>query len=572
MPSERHSHRPARSTPWVALLGAAALAALLAAPGPALSQTHGSGGAELGRLEFPTSAPDQAQRSFLEGVLWLHSFEYGHAREAFRQAREVDPDFVMAYWGEAMTHNHPVWHEQDLEAGREALARLAPTREERLAKAPTERERDWLGAVEVLFGEGEKAARDRAYAEAMRQLAEKYPEDREAAAFYALALLGTAGEGRDIPTYMRAAAVAEEVFAENPRHPGAVHYLIHSYDDPVHAPLGLRAARVYAELAPDAVHARHMPSHIFLALGDWDAVIESNVASADAAEAQGGVSYHALHWLGYGQLQKARYGEAGETLQRMRAHARLRPTAGARYYLARARATYLVELETGPDAWYDEAAGLEIDHEEIGLLAAASDLFGTGLAALRDRDVLAAAEAVSRIGQAREEALRRGAEGEAPTPGSVEAARAMEAQLAGLVGLAQGELEDGLERLREAVAIESEMRMEYGPPMVPKPARELLGDALLALDRPAEAREAYQAALERAPRRAQSLLGLARAAADAGDRRQAARAYSELAAMWSEADPELAAVAEVRRRARELAGGAEADSAARLDSAVGSTR
>lgn len=507
--------------------------------------------AQLGELEFPTSAGPEAQRHFLEGVLWLHSFEYEHARRAFRRARSAEPDFVLAYWGEAMTHNHPVWYRQDLEAGRAALERLAPTREERLAKAPTERERDWLAAVEVLFGEGEKAERDRAYARAMERLREKYPDDREAAAFYSLALLGTAGEGRDVPIYMRAAAVAEEVFRENPRHPGAVHYLIHSYDDPVHAPLGLRAAETYAEIAPGAVHAQHMPSHIFLALGDWEAVIAANQASAAAAEAEGGASYHALHWLGYAQLQSGRYGAAGETLSRMRRHVARRPTPGARYYLARARATYLVELAVGPSAWQEEVAALSVDSEEIGLLATTSDLFASGLAAIRAGDLLAAAEAASRIRHRRERAQLE--EGERQMPGEIEASRAMEAQLAGLLSLGAEEAEEALARIGKAAEIEAAMPMEYGPPMVPKPSQELMGDVLLSLDRPAEAREAYAAALERAPRRALSLLGLARAATREENRTAAVRAYTELARIWEEADPGLPAVQEARRMANELA-------------------
>src|SRR5690606_15789431 len=169
-------------------------------------------------------------------------------------------------WGEALTHHHPIWMEQDRDAALAALDALATSPEARLALAPTEREKDYLRTLDVLFGEGEKEARDDAYAEAMAALAARYPDDLDAAAFHALALLGTAHEGRDFATYMRAAAVAEAVFDRNPRHPGAAHYLIHAYDDPVHAPPGLRPARAYAEIAPDASHALHMPSHIYVAL------------------------------------------------------------------------------------------------------------------------------------------------------------------------------------------------------------------------------------------------------------------------------------------------------------------
>ena len=156
-----------------------------------------------------------------------------------RLPRKVDTAFSMAYWGEAMTYNQPIWHKQQTAEARAVLESLAPTLEERLAKAPTPREKDYLRAIDLLYyGSEDKEERDRAYLAATLQLYESYPEDLDAAAFHALAILGSSHGGRDFAKYMRAAAVVEEVFARNPRHPGAAHYLIHSYDDPVHAPLG----------------------------------------------------------------------------------------------------------------------------------------------------------------------------------------------------------------------------------------------------------------------------------------------------------------------------------------------
>ena len=269
---------------------------------------------DLGKIDFPTSGSPEAQKLFLRGVLLLHSFEYEDSAEAFRAAEKLDPGFAMAYWGEAMTYNHPVWVEVDVDKGRESLKKLGATPEDRLSKATTKREKGYFQAVEILYGEGDKKSRDVAYAEAMKKLHEQYPDDLEAATFYSLALLGSSESIRDYAVYMKAAAVSEEVFSKNPNHPGAVHYLIHSYDDPVHAPLGLRPARVYAKIAPAAAHALHMPSHIFLALGMWDEEIASNQASWAAADARVqrknlGVDsrgYHALHWLEYGYLQEGR--------------------------------------------------------------------------------------------------------------------------------------------------------------------------------------------------------------------------------------------------------------------------
>src|SRR5947209_7231062 len=252
----------------LALFGFLALSLVFTVPASAQS--------EVGEVAFANSGPLEAQEPFLRGLALLHNFEYPDAAEQFRKAEAVDPDFAMAYWGEAMTFTHPVWMQQDLDAARAVLGRLGATPEARLAKARTERERDYLRAVEVLYGSGTKEERDFRYSDAMAALHQRYPQDVDATAFYALSLLGTAHQGRDFATYMRSAALLEEVFPTHQRHPGVLHYLIHSYDDPIHAPLGMRAARLYGKVAPNAGHALHMTSHIFVALGLWDDVIAAN--------------------------------------------------------------------------------------------------------------------------------------------------------------------------------------------------------------------------------------------------------------------------------------------------------
>jgi hypothetical protein len=231
----------------------------------------------------------------------------------------------MAYWGEAMTNNHGVWHEQDLPAAREVLSRLGATPEARRAKAITEREKQYLGTIEILYGEGSKNDRDQKYESAVARLHQQYPDDVDATAFYALAILSSAEQGRDFATYMRAAAVLEEVFPQHPRHPGVVHYLIHCYDDPIHAPLGLRPARIYAQIAPDAGHAQHMTSHIFLALGMWDDVVKANETAIAVVNRQlaaagklGLFCGHYPYWLEYGYLQQGRVSDARRVLEACR--------------------------------------------------------------------------------------------------------------------------------------------------------------------------------------------------------------------------------------------------------------
>src|SRR6185295_1416967 len=283
---------------------------------------------DVGEVSFANSGAPAAQEPFLRGLALLHNFEYPDAAVAFRKAQEVDPSFAMAYWGEALTYTHPVWFQQNAEAARAALQRLGATPAERVAKAGTEREKDYLRTLDVLYGEGEKNDRDVRYAEAMRVLHEKYPDDVDATAFYALSLLGTAHEGRDFATYMRAASLLEDVFPANQHHPGVLHYLIHSYDDPVHAPLGMRAARLYGAVAPDAPHALHMTSHIFIAMGMWDGVVDANVRALEVANRQRAAlgkppawCGHVPTWLHYGYLQEGRVAEARKLLDDCRAFA-----------------------------------------------------------------------------------------------------------------------------------------------------------------------------------------------------------------------------------------------------------
>jgi hypothetical protein len=305
-------HRSVRVVTFVGLT--------LALAGRASAQAPG-----VGQVAFPNSGSPAAQQDFLTGLAQLHNFEYGPAAELFRKAQQRDPEFAMAYWGEAMTHNHAVWMEQDLTAARAVLQKLGPTADARLAKAKTEREKDYLRAVETLYGEGDKKARDFLYAEAMDGIRRKYPDDVEAAAFTALALLGTSHAGRDFAIYMRAAAILEPLFPSHQKHPGIAHYLIHSYDDPIHAPLGLRAAREYSTIAPDAAHAQHMCSHIFVAMGMWDDVVEANEA---AVKITGNIAApnrppascgHYPFWLTYGYLQQGRIEAANAMVKKCHA-------------------------------------------------------------------------------------------------------------------------------------------------------------------------------------------------------------------------------------------------------------
>jgi tetratricopeptide (TPR) repeat protein len=517
---------------------------------PILAEQPQAASSSLGRVDFPTTAPPEAQAHFLRGVAALHSFWYDEAADAFRAAQKAAPGFALAYWGEALTYDHPIWGERDLEAARQVLQRLAPKAAERAARAGNEKEKAWLAAVEALYGDGEKDARTRAYADALQKVHERWPDDLEAASFYALSLIGPAltaggaplGEPRE-RLLIRAAAILEEEFDRNPEHPGVVHYLIHAYDDPTHAPLGLRAARIYARVAPDAHHALHMPSHIFVQLGQWDRVAASNeeawAASVAWTERRGLAvekrDFHSLSWLAYAYLQQGRNGKARETLEIARREARAsddNPRVASS--LAAMEARHLIETR----AW-DEAklpAGTPPAAAEGSDKAHACHATGHGAWAL----TFAAGLAAGRRGDAAaaEEALARLRETPSGAYGSV--APILEKEVEGLVRLARGQEEEGLRLLGEAADAEVALAPPSGPPDLLKPALELYGEVLLERGRTEDALRQLERSLLRMPNRTASLAGAARAAARLG-REEDARGYSQtLAEIWKQADdPQL---------------------------------
>ena len=494
------------------LYAAALTALILLASPPATAQPLPAPSA----VSFANSGAPAAQAAFHRGLALLHNFEYPRAAAAFREAQSADPAFAMAYWGEAMTYNHPIWMEQDAAAARAALARLAATREARLARAPTPRERDLLEAVEILYGEGSKEDRDRAYSTHMAALAGRYADDVDVQAFYALSLLGLAHDGRDVRLYMRAAAQLEPLIVRHPDHPGVLHYLIHSYDDPTHAPLGLRAARRYGDVAPDAPHARHMTSHIFLALGMWPEVIEANRA-ADAevdrlrtASGQPPASCgHYTEWLVYGLYQAGRFDDAAAAVRACGEQVRTQlgapdgaPPAAAGAARSWADMAIRGVIETGRPLPPEISIILGDGHPGARFTLAYADLLAAGADAARVR---AARGRLIELDRALSGAARA-----SPEPPHAPRRRAIVlAQAEALEALRSGRSEEGLAALRRAAETERTMPAEFGPPLVEKPSFELLGEELLRLGRNDEARAAFAAALELAPNRRLSARGAA---------------------------------------------------------------
>ncbi len=490
--------------------------------------------ARLGTIDFPTSGASAAQPAFIRGVLSLHSFEYRDAASAFREAQAIDPGFALAFWGEAMTYDHPIWNEQDVDAGRAALARLGPTPDARRAKAPTVREQAYLGAVEALYGRGSKAARDTAYSAAMKRLAARFPADQEAQVFYALSLLGLSQGVRDVPTYLRAAAIVERVFRANPDHPGAAHILIHCYDDPIHARLGLPAARAYSKIAPDAAHAQHMTTHIFLALGMWDDVVSQNEL-ASGRDRSAWTPNHYTQWLSYGYLQQGRFQDAWRHLELMRQNTD-RGTGRGTAVLAQMRADYVINTEQ----WDSPSLRWPVDLTRANSRAQAEDEFVTGFSAFKRGDRATAQRALEDL-----DALDR----LRPPSGSYvdPVPEILDRELRAVAREADGSLDGAIVFMRAVTSREDSMALEFGPPGVVKPSHELLGEMLLRAGRPHEAQAEFARALRLAPKRALSLLGLAHAAAQAGDEKTAAQAYNDLRQVRHRADRNVPGLAEAAR-------------------------
>jgi tetratricopeptide (TPR) repeat protein len=467
-----------------------------------------------GHVNFPNSGAPAAQADFLTGLALLHDFEYADAAAAFRRAEAADSGFAMAYWGEAMTFNHPIWMQQDLKAARDALNKLALTPPERRAKAKTEREKGYFDALEILYGDGSKEERDFRYEDAMAKLYARYPDDVDAAAFYGLAILGTAHAGRDIATYMRAARVLEEAWIDHRDHPGLVHYLIHSYDDPAHAPLGLRAARIYAKIAPDAGHAQHMTSHIFLALGMWREVVEANIAAmADvdrvrkaAGKGPAGCGHYAS-WLGYAYLQLGQKDKAGSAVTQCRAAVQsqaamdhpgmsMDPDASLTGSFANMRLRYL--LDTGD--WTGEIAGWTLP-KNAGAGARLDFAFAHALGEIMQGHREPARQALTELEAVGREVADLKTRSRDPDPSYRVRPEIFLLEVRALLAEQEGDLA-GAERLMlQAVGLEDKLPIAFGPPTIDKPSHEIFAEFLFRRGRKDEAHAEFEKAVARTPGR-----------------------------------------------------------------------
>ena len=511
----------------VGLLGAGVLPASGQTPAP-------------GTVSFPNSGSAAAQPFFLDGVRLLHSFEWEDAADAFRKAQQADPSFALAYWGEALSHTggHHFPPEQDMSAARRALVKLAPSRAERLAKATTEREKGYLTAVELLYGDGDSRQRALRYEEAMAALSARFPDDDEAATLHALALMRTARRGQESTRAdMQAGAIALRVFRKNGGHPGAVHYIIHAFDEPSRAIVGLEAADIYAGLAPDAPHAIHMPSHIYVQLGQWDKLSVANTRSYEASARRSerkqlraieGHAFHAMFWLHYAYLMQGNFARADEALMLAERHAKNAEGGSRSGQFEAMQARHIIE--TARWKVMDVAA-------IVGQIQTAPDKVNSRISG---SVLLAAALGAGRLGNAAAAELAAGglrsleASMKARGVGETRQVEIMALEATGIARLAGGDRDGAVKTLQQAAAIEEAMDPPSGPPGEQetdppiKPAHELLGEVLLEIGRPAEAAKQFAIGLERTPNRPRLLIGAARAAAQSNDQATAKLRYQQL--------------------------------------------
>jgi tetratricopeptide (TPR) repeat protein len=498
---------------------------------------------KVGAVRFPTSCDPDAQPEFTRAVALLHSFFYDEARQAFTGVTQQDPECGIAHWGVAMTWYHPVWTaptDEEFQAG------LAAMEAARAIGAKTQREMAYIAALATFFcrsdAGGDRAEdrdcpanhteRTRRYTEAMARLHDDHAEDDDAAAFYALALLGSAPPTDPaFENQLRAATVLEEIWRENRNHPGVTHYLIHALDYPALAERGLAAAKVYADIAPWVPHALHMPSHTFTRQGLWDNSIDTNLASAQASRAHtaehhpGTVSFeelHALDYAVYAYLQTTRDDEARKIVDRVAGIEKTHPEIDFVVAYAVGAIPARFALERG--AWA-EAASLPIPPRRFWAefpFAEAHLEFAHALGRARIGDLSGSRRAIERLGELRD----------AVTGPRFEYFRKhvdVQVQAAsGWLMAAEGRHHAALETLRQAADLEDALGKHPVTPGPVFPVRELLGHALVDAGRPGEALEAYQASLQLSPGRFGAAYGAGLAAEQAGKTEVARKYYREI--------------------------------------------
>jgi len=481
---------------------------------------------QLGTVHFPVSCAAAVQKPFERGVALLHSFWYEEAEKEFEQIAKDDPHCAMAHWGVAMSLWHQLWNEPDamvISRGRDEV-----TAAEKLANKSTPREKAYVTAIRTFYGDSSKldhAARAKAYSDAMKKVYETYPDDHEAAAFYALSLL--ASEPHHDETFANrkaAAAILEKLFAIEPDHPGVAHYLIHSYDKPQLAELGIPAARRYAQVAPAAPHALHMPSHIFARVGLWLDDIKSNLGSVAATRKTAamhmggeGHQFHAMNYLFYAYLQSGREADARALMDEVKAMPEMHDMYGVGFDPHLAAEAHFVSLYPLEMRDWATAAALT----PVAVPNTAEDSFGYWAKAIGAAHLHQPAEVRKDVNAI--EAIHQKFVSEKKND-FAEATENDLKQARAWLAFAEGKYDDAVEALRPIADKEDALGDE--PEGIP--TREMIAEILLEAKRPQQALAEYQADLKLNPNRFNGLYGAARAAEEAGKQSEANEYYALL--------------------------------------------
>ena len=513
----------------------------------------------LGHVHMDTSCSPSVSADFDRALAMLHNFWFARALEAFKKVIQADPQCAMAYWGAAMTYNHPFW---DAPTREDESAAWALVQKGRQTTKKTPREEMYLDAVAALYkdaGAGSKSERDEAYKNAMKAVYEKYPDD-EIKLFYGLSILGTIKEGT--PGFERQAVAAklfEEVYAKKPEHPGALHYLIHVYDDPEHAVDGLKAARAYAKAAAAVPHAQHMPSHIFTRLGYWEESAAANEnawrTSEDdvkrAGESGEYRDFHSLNYLQYAYLQLGRYRDAKRVTDMIKAEYEALPnkktaldTPELQARHVRGRTIYALPDRVAYGyfdmlARYIVEAGTWQEVPKIPLVAPSRDFV-----AMKLQLQAIAADATGAKAAANQIVALSNEPGQHPFVKQIITMQAKEAEA--IAARASGDIEGAMAMMNEAVAVEDSIYALSQPPYPIIPVHELYGTMLLEVKRPAEAMKHFTETLKRTPGRPKAIYGIARAAESLGDRQTAMKRYTEFLELWKQADKDRPEIAKAR--------------------------
>jgi tetratricopeptide (TPR) repeat protein len=482
--------------------------------------------AQLGTVHFPTSCASAVQHPFERGVALLHSFWYEEAEKEFLQIAKDDPQCAMAHWGVAMSTWHQLWNEPDAKVIARGLDQVKAG--EMLEQKATPRETAYIAAIGAFYSAFDKldhAARAKAYSDAMKKVYETYPDDHEAATFYALSLL--ASEPHNDETFANrktAAAILEKLFAIEPDHPGVAHYLIHSYDKPQLAQLGIPAARRYAQVAPAAPHALHMPSHIFARVGLWQDDINSNLASVAATRKTAamhmggeGHQFHALDFLVYAYLQSGREAEAAKVIEEIKTMPKMESMYGMDFdpqtaALSGFPATYDLELRH----WSDAAALTPVAGALPGDLSIT--YWARAIGAARSGNLEQARKDLAELEKVHQKLLAEKKDGFA------EGVAQDYQEASAWVAHAEGKDDEAITSLRTLAEKNDKLGNEPGA----IPAREMLADLLLEAKRPQQALAEYQTDLRLNPNRFNGLYGAARAAEAVGKQNDANEYYALL--------------------------------------------